>query len=155
MLETVRSVSLLASRNPGSAPDEHRSRTQPNDWTCDEPPQECDARLAYLRVPKGQRSFRPVEQPDRANSSNADFRRRLYTGAFSPWSPHHFDREFRQFLNHHRIRATVGSAEVRRAQVWIARSVGILNELLRPRKASTLKLVYRRVIGSAGSLQPV
>src|SRR5580704_13511097 len=84
-----------------------------------------------------------------------DLCRRLYTGAFSPWPQHHFDRDFRQFLNHHHILATVGPAEIRRAQVWIAQSVGILNERLRPRKASTFKLVYRRVIESALSLQPI
>jgi hypothetical protein len=120
--------------------------------------------IVYLRVLKRQRSFSPVEQPHRANSSeikpDGSWASGLtfvedFTLEHSPWSPRHFDRDFRQFLNHHRILATVGPAEIRRAQVWIAQSVGILNELLRPRKASTLKLVYRRVIESAVSLQPI
>ena len=44
----------------------------------------------------------------------SDFCRRLLTGTFSPWPAHEFDRDFRQFLNHDRIEATVGPAERRR-----------------------------------------
>ena len=43
-----------------------------------------------------------------------DFCRRLHTGAFSPWLHNHFDRDFRQLLNHDRIEATVGPAKRRK-----------------------------------------
>lgn len=96
MLETVGKFSFLASRIPGFAPDEHRSSTQPNDWGCDEPPQEmrCKNRLSLSRnktrafvqasgtSPKGQ-SFR--DQARETMGEQTDFCRRLHTGAFSPW----------------------------------------------------------------------
>ena len=107
-----------------------------------------------------------MEQPDRANSSeikpNGPWESRLtfvedFTLEHSrPWPPRHFDRDFRQFLNQSPAsKQRLVRPEILRAQVWIAQSVGILNELLRPRKASTFKLVYRRVIESALSLQPI
>jgi hypothetical protein len=46
-----------------------------------------------------------------------DFFRRLYTRAFCPWHPYCFERYFRQLLNQHQIRATVGPVEARSSQV--------------------------------------
>ena len=122
-----RQSAICLPRLPHSrlCPDEHRSSTQPNEWSCDEPPQGMRCKQSFVCALHSEPTFGQAGgkalsihlfrgQAGPAMDGQTDICRGLHAGTFSFWPACPFDRDSRLLLSPGRVCATVGPADCRR-----------------------------------------